>query len=669
MHKKSSFNLVVVGVTLLLVLLLVGFTLLLPEQMQLMLDSSKVWVFEHFSWFYIVLCSVFFLFLVFTALGGFGNIKLGSDEEVPEFSFLSWMAMLFAAGMGVGLMFFGVAEPLSHYTGDITSGTPANQAKEALLHTAFHWGIHAWSIYAVIALALAYFGYRYKLPLALRSCFYPLLKDKINGKAGDVIDILALVATLFGIITTLGFGSAQLGSGLVAMGWASDNSFMLQVGVIVVVMALAVTSAISGVGKGVKMLSEINLVIASCLMLFVLATGPTLYLLGAFSDNVGIYFSNLVQLSFKTYAYEPEHTGWFNGWTVLYWAWWCSWAPFVGLFIARISRGRTIREFVFGVLAIPTVFSILWFSVFGNSAIWFDDNVATGTLSALTGTPEVLLFRFLDYLPLSVLTSLMALVSIALFFITSADSGIYVLNNIASRDKSLKNPHWQAVMWGILMSVVAVTLIASGGLGTLQSVTLLVALPFSVLMFIMCISLWYALIADTKYFASEFAQSTLVWTGDKWRERLSTMMNQAEEKDVLKFLKTVAFPAMRELRDELKNRYDLDVEIIPLFEAPEPAIELVIHQQSLRDFSYGVRSVQRQVAESLVEDEQLPHIQSTITYDPITYFFDGRAGYNIHYMTHDELISDILKNYERYLSLMGDVGQQIMAHDQSRLAE
>lgn len=668
-YKQSSFNPIVVGTTLLLAILLVAFTLIIPEQMQTILDNSKSWVFANFSWFYIVLCSVFFLFLVFTALGGFGNIKLGTDEEVPEFSFLSWMAMLFAAGMGVGLMFFGVAEPLSHYIGDISTGTPAEQTKEALLHTAFHWGIHAWSIYAVIALALAYFGYRYKLPLALRSCFYPLLKDKINGKTGDVIDILALVATLFGIITTLGFGSAQLGSGLVEMGWVGENSFMLQVAVIVVVMTLAVGSAISGVGKGVKLLSEINLIIAICLMLFVLATGPTLYLLGAFSDNIGIYFSNLVQLSFKTYVYEPEHTSWFNGWTVLYWAWWCSWAPFVGLFIARISRGRTIREFVFGVLAVPTVFSILWFTVFGNTAIWLDDNTAGGALSALTGSPEVLLFQFLNYLPLSTLTSLMALASIALFFITSADSGIYVLNNIASRDKSLASPSWQAIMWGALMSVVAITLLASGGLGTLQSITLLVALPFAVLMFIMCISLWYALIADTKYFASEFTASSIVWTGDKWRERLSTMMSQAEEQDILRFLKTTAFPAMRELRDELRNRYDLDVDIVTLFDNDEPAIEFVIHQQSMRDFSYGIRSVARHVAESLVEDEQLPHIQSTVTYDPITYFFDGRLGYNIHYMTHNELISDILKNYERYLSLMGDVGQAIMAHEQTELAE
>ncbi|ELA09148.1 glucose-specific PTS system enzyme IIA component [Moraxella macacae 0408225] len=667
--EKSSFNVLVTGVTLLVVLSLVVATLLLPEQMNDVLNIAKAGIFKNFAWFYVLVFSVFLFFMLFTALSQFGDVKLGADEEVPEFGFLSWLAMLFAAGMGVGLMFFGVAEPLSHFTGSISTGTAENQAKEALLHTTFHWGLHAWAMYGVISLALAYFGFRYKLPLALRSCFYPLLKDKIHGKLGDAIDILALIATLFGIITTLGYGSAQMGSGLVEMGWVSENGFGLQIVVIAVVMTLAVGSAISGVGKGVKILSETNLVLAICLLLFVLATGPTLYLLGAFSDNLSTYFGNILELSFKTYTYEPDNIKWFNDWTVIYWAWWCSWAPFVGLFIARISRGRTIREFVFGILTIPTIFSILWFTVFGNGAIWLDTHVAGGVLSALTGSPDVLLFRFLDYLPLSSLTSIVALVSIGLFFITSADSGIYVLNNIASRDKSLVSPAWQAILWGVLMSVVAIVLMKSGGLGALQSVTMIAALPFALLMLIMCISLWYALIADHKYFNSGFTASSVTWTGDKWKHRLNAMLNQTAEKDILVFLKTTALPAMLELSDELNNKYDLNVSVNTLFDRPEPAVELVIHKGSVRDFMYGIRSVSSEVAESLLKDEHLPHLQKSEIYRPITYFFDGRLGYEVHYMTKNEIISDILKHYERYLSLMGDVGQQIMAHEQTELAE
>ena len=658
-----------IGATLFFVVLLVAMILIAPEQMQTLLNDAKSGIFANFSWFYVLAFSVFLGFLVILSVSSLGNIKLGNDEEEPEFGFLSWLAMLFAAGMGVGLMFFGVAEPLTHYLSDITTGTAEHKQQEALLHTLFHWGIHAWAVYGTIALALAYFGFRYKLPLALRSCFYPLLKERINGKLGDLIDIMALLATLFGIITTLGFGASQLGAGLHQVGWISENSFSLQMVVIVVVMSLAIFSAISGVGKGVKILSELNLTLAFCLLIFVLVAGPTLYLLSAFSDNIGTYLSNLVQLSFKTYVYEQEHTGWFSGWTILYWAWWCSWAPFVGLFIARISKGRTIREFIFGVLVIPSLFGVLWFTVFGNTAIWLNDGEAAGTLGQMISSPETLLFKFLDYLPLSGVTGLVSLVVISLFFITSADSGIYVLNNIASRDKSLAAPRWQAVMWGVLMSVVSIVLMQSGGLANLQAMTLLVALPFAMLMLLMCFSLWKGLNADKKYFDTKVNPTSIFWTGDKWKERLEQMMNQTQEKDILRFLKHTVLPAMRELRQELIGKYELSVQINTLFDQDEPAVELVIQKDLMRDFMYGVKSIGREVSEQLINDDNLPHIQHSMTYEPYTYFFDGRVGYDVQYMDQDELIADMLKHYERYLSLLDDVGQELMAHEQTELAE
>ena len=669
MEKQTSFNPLVIGATLFFVVLLVAMILIAPEQTQTLLNAAKSGIFANFSWFYVLAFSVFLGFLVILSVSSLGNIKLGNDEEEPEFGFLSWLAMLFAAGMGVGLMFFGVAEPLTHYLSDITTGSAEHKQQEALLHTLFHWGIHAWAVYGTIALALAYFGFRYKLPLALRSCFYPLLKERINGKLGDLIDIMALLATLFGVITTLGFGASQLGAGLHQLGWISENSFSLQVVVIAVVMSLAIFSAISGVGKGVKILSELNLTLAFCLLIFVLVAGPTLYLLSAFSDNIGTYLSNLVQLSFKTYVYEQEHTGWFSGWTILYWAWWCSWAPFVGLFIARISKGRTIREFIFGVLVIPSMFGILWFTVFGNTAIWLNDGEAAGTLGQMISSPETLLFKFLDYLPLSGVTGLVSLVVISLFFITSADSGIYVLNNIASRDKSLAAPRWQAVMWGVLMSTVAIVLMQSGGLANLQTMTLLVALPFAMLMLLMCFSLWKGLNADKKYFDTKVNPTSIFWTGDKWKERLEQMMNQTQEKDILRFLKHTVLPAMRELRQELIGKYDLSVQINTLFDQDEPAVELVIQKDLMRDFMYGVKSIGREVSEQLINDDNLPHIQHSMTYEPYTYFFDGRVGYDVQYMDQDELIADMLKHYERYLSLLDDVGQELMAHEQTELAE
>jgi choline/glycine/proline betaine transport protein len=669
MEKQTSFNPLVIGATLFFVVLLVAMILIAPEQTQTLLNTAKSGIFANFSWFYVLAFSVFLGFLVILSVSSLGNIKLGNDEEEPEFGFLSWLAMLFAAGMGVGLMFFGVAEPLTHYLSDITTGSAEHKQQEALLHTLFHWGIHAWAVYGTIALALAYFGFRYKLPLALRSCFYPLLKERINGKLGDLIDIMALLATLFGVITTLGFGASQLGAGLHQLGWISENSFSLQVVVIAVVMSLAIFSAISGVGKGVKILSELNLTLAFCLLIFVLVAGPTLYLLSAFSDNIGTYLSNLVQLSFKTYVYEQEHTGWFSGWTILYWAWWCSWAPFVGLFIARISKGRTIREFIFGVLVIPSMFGILWFTVFGNTAIWLNDGDAAGTLGQMISSPETLLFKFLDYLPLSGVTGFVSLVVISLFFITSADSGIYVLNNIASRDKSLTAPRWQAVMWGVLMSTVAIVLMQSGGLANLQTMTLLVALPFAMLMLLMCFSLWKGLNADKKYFDTKVNPTSIFWTGDKWKERLEQMMNQTQEKDILRFLKHTVLPAMRELRQELIGKYELSVQINTLFDQDEPAVELVIQKDLMRDFMYGVKSIGREVSEQLINDDNLPHIQHSMTYEPYTYFFDGRVGYDVQYMDQDELIADMLKHYERYLSLLDDVGQELMAHEQTELAE
>ena len=669
MEKQTSFNPLVIGATLFFVVLLVAMILIAPEQTQTLLNAAKSGIFANFSWFYVLAFSVFLGFLVILSVSSLGNIKLGNDEEESEFGFLSWLAMLFAAGMGVGLMFFGVAEPLTHYLSDITTGSAEHKQQEALLHTLFHWGIHAWAVYGTIALALAYFGFRYKLPLALRSCFYPLLKERINGKLGDLIDIMALLATLFGVITTLGFGASQLGAGLHQLGWISENSFSLQMVVIAVVMSLATFSAISGVGKGVKILSELNLTLAFCLLIFVLVAGPTLYLLSAFSDNIGTYLSNLVKLSFKTYVYEQEHTDWFSGWTILYWAWWCSWAPFVGLFIARISKGRTIREFIFGVLVIPSMFGILWFTVFGNTAIWLNDGEAAGTLGQMISSPETLLFKFLDYLPLSGVTGLVSLVVISLFFITSADSGIYVLNNIASRDKSLAAPRWQAVMWGVLMSVVAIVLMQSGGLANLQAMTLLVALPFAMLMLLMCFSLWKGLNADKKYFDTKVNPTSIFWTGDKWKERLEQMMNQTQEKDILRFLKHTVLPAMRELRQELISKYELSVQINTLFDQDEPAVELVIQKDLMRDFMYGVKSIGREVSEQLINDDNLPHIQHSMTYEPYTYFFDGRVGYDVQYMDQDELIADMLKHYERYLSLLDDVGQELMAHEQTELAE
>lgn len=659
-RQHSSFNPNVIINSLILMLVLILTTLFLPEQTNSVLAYLKQGIFTHFSWFYILICSVFLFFLLFLSISQLGDIKLGSDEEQPEFRFTSWLAMLFAAGMGVGLMFFGVAEPLMHVGNEGLSGSSDLSARQqaALLHTVFHWGVHGWTIYGLIALALAYFGFRYKLPLSLRSCFYPLFKDKINGKLGDWIDTVALISTLFGIITTLGYGAMQMGAGLQAMGWISENTFPIQLMIIVIVMSLAVASAASGLGKGVKLLSETNLVLALSLMLFILVLSPTREILMAFVNNLGIYLSNLVELSFKTYSYENHNQKWFGDWTVVYWAWWFSWAPFVGLFIARISRGRTIREFIFGVLGIPSLFCVLWFSIFGNSALLLDAQ-HNGALSALTNSPENLLFSFLNYFPLSGLSSFLALLIIGLFFITSADSGIYVLNNIASVDKLRAVPAWQTIMWGVMMAVISSVLMRSGGLSALQTMTLVVALPFALLMFIMCLGLWKGLKADYQYSHAKLTPTSTFWTGAKWRSRLNQMLSQNQASDVQAFLKETVLPAMTELQNELVAKYGLSAKL----DVQENELSLIIHKETLRDFVYGVRSVERQTSEQLLKDGNLPHIQQTTFFEPITFFADGRKGYNVEYMTQEEVIADILKQYERYLSLLDNVGKEMLSHE------
>lgn len=347
------------------------------------LNIARQWITGTWGWAFIFGASLFILFLLLLYLSRLGDIRLGDEDEEPEYPFLSWVSMLFAAGMGIGLLYFGVAEPISHYALPLREGLSAGeQAKTAMLNTFFHWGIHAWAIYGTMGLALAYFGFRYHLPLTIRSAFYPLLKENMNGTASHLIDIIALCCTIFGITTTLGYGAMQLGAGLKHVGLLGQLTQPALAVIILAATSCSIVSAISGVGKGVRRLSEANLALAGLLLLFILLAGPTTRIMGDFTENVGAYIHNLVPMSFRTFAYDPENEGWFTDWTVMYWAWWISWAPFVGMFIAKISKGRTIREFILGVLFVPTLFNLLWMTIFGNSAILLDQENA-GALSAL----------------------------------------------------------------------------------------------------------------------------------------------------------------------------------------------------------------------------------------------------------------------------------------------
>lgn len=660
LRASSTFKAPIFLPSIIFILAVAIFCIAFPQTAQTALNSTKSWIFVHFSWFYVLAVSIFILFLILLCAGRLGDIRLGGENEEPEYPFISWMAMLFAAGMGIGLMYFGVAEPMLHYAVPLNpEASQTERVEDAMLMSFYHWGIHAWAIYAVIGLALAYFGFRYKLPLTIRSGFYPLLKHRISGFWGHLIDVVALCSTVFGVTTTLGYGALQLDAGLNAVGWIDNRSFSTLSIIIVVVMVLAMISAITGVSKGVRRLSEINLGMALLLLLFVLVVGPTLYLFSSFSQNLGNYLSHLIRLSFRTFANEPDKHSWFNAWTIVYWAWWVSWAPFVGLFIAKISRGRSIREFILGVLFVPSLFNALWMTVFGNSAIWIDEQTQ-GSLTALKDNTEALLFGFFDQLPAGVVASVMALIIISLFFVTSADSGIYVINNIASQGKD-KSPAWQSAFWAVLLTLLALALLRSDGLSALQTMTLVIALPFTFIMLFLCIGLWQGLMVDNQYFTKKFAHGSALWTGRTWKERLEKILNQPQRADIRLFFSNVVEPAFVDIINELQS-YGLNAEI--KHKNPKSLqMALVIKKDNIHNFLYGVRCQKRTLSNVLIEDDSLPHIENRNIYEPITYFNDGREGYDVQYMTKDEMIADILKQYERYMSLVLDDTHDLMTND------
>lgn len=646
MKIKTSFLPAVFIPSIIFIVILVSLSVFLPTQTSEYLTYLKGLIFANFSWFFILSVSFFVAFMLMLALSKFGDIKLGKDDDEPSFSFFSWLSMLFATGMGVGLMYFGVAEPLIHKQALNSSD------KEALVHTLFHWGIHPWAIYGVCALAMAYFGFRYKMPLTLRSAFYPFLKNKIYGFWGNVIDILALIVTVFGISTTLGYSASSLNAGLFKLGFLNDISFNEQVLIILIVVSLSTISAITGVKKGLKVLSELNLVLAFLLMLFVLFCGDLINLLSNFSSNLGIYFSNLVELSFKTYVYDKSYIPWFNSWTIFYWAWWLSWAPFVGFFIAKISRGRTIREFIFGVLIVPTTFNILWFSVFGNFALEFSDK-----LGAFTNSTERLLFEFLELLPLSNISAILALIVLLLFFITSADSGIFVLNSLASAGKE-KPYKWQSVLWGISLIAIAVSLSYSGGLDSILSVTMIVALPFALMLVLMCASLLKGIIVDSRYFGVKVSKASVYWNGDFWEQRLELILKQTQIKDMKIFLQDFVRPAMAKIKAKLDEQG-----LSSFIEENKGSIQLIIKKELSKDFIYGVKIIKHEVNKTLLDDENLPNVSKEFEYRPMTFFGDDRLGYDIKYLNEKEIIVDILKHYERYLNLLDDSDNEIFTID------
>ncbi|RPF56140.1 glycine betaine transporter [Aquisalibacillus elongatus] len=435
---------------------------------------------EKFGWFYLLSATSFLVFAIFLIASKYGNIVLGKDGDKPEYNYITWFGMLFSAGMGIGLVFWGATEPIYHFnTPPFEVDSESEAAKVAMRYSFFHWGLHPWAIYSILALALAYFQFRKDAPGLVSSTLKPLFGDKMNGGWGTLVDVIAVFATIFGVATSLGLGAQQISSGLGFLFEGLTNNFTLQFIIIIAVTILFMLSAITGLDRGIKYLSTTNIILAFILMFFMLFAGPTNFIMNFFTTTLGSYIQKLPAMSFRMAPFNEENTGWLQSWTIFYWAWWIAWAPFVAMFIARVSRGRTVREFVVGVLLVPTIFGALWFAVFGGSAIALEYNDGMDLFTIISDTgQEAALFTVLDNYPIATLSSILTILLISTFFITSADSATFVLG-MQTTGGDLDPALRVKIAWGIVQSATAAVLLWQGGLGALQTASIIAAFPFA----------------------------------------------------------------------------------------------------------------------------------------------------------------------------------------------
>ncbi|MDG9781381.1 BCCT family transporter [Metapseudomonas otitidis] len=633
-----------------LILALVLYSTLAREQAQDLFSQLQNWIIVNASWFYVLTVALILITVVFLAVSRFGDIKLGPDHSQPTYRNSTWFAMLFSAGMGIGLMFFGVAEPLMHYANPPV-GDPSTvaAAKEAMKLTFFHWGLHAWSIYAIVALILAFFCFRHDLPLTLRSALYPLIGDRIYGPIGHAVDIFAILGTVFGVATSLGYGVLQINSGLNHL-FGLPVTVPVQLGLIAATCALATLSVASGLDRGIKLLSEFNLILAVILLGLVLVLGPTVFLLKAFVQNTGGYLSEIVSKTFNLYAYEP--TDWIGGWTLLYWGWWLSWSPFVGLFIARISRGRTIRQFVCGVLFVPAGFTLLWMTVFGDTAIHMVLQQGVHSLvETVAQDSSLALFAFLEQFPFSSVLSLVAILMVVVFFVTSADSGALVVDMLASGGQPV-TPLWQRLFWSTLMGVVAMALLLADGLKALQTATIASALPFSVVLLAATWGLLKALRLDAtkrgiRYQALALSRPAQQQLGG-WQRRLRNILMFPRRSHVTRFIDEVVRPACLEVADELRKQgYAVEV-----LNGEDGRCKLNVGHGEEVDFSYEVRPRSLLLPRFVSREGGEENGDARKYFRAEVYLREGGQDYDVMGWSREEVIGDLLDQYEKHLHFL-----------------
>ncbi|WP_174865325.1 choline transporter [Pectobacterium polaris] len=630
-------------------------TMLFNQEANAWITHALNWVSATFGWYYLLAATLYIVFVIFIASSRFGSIKLGPEQSKPEFSLMSWAAMLFAAGIGIDLMFFSVAEPITQYMMPPEGqGQTIEAARQAMVWTLFHYGLTGWSMYALMGIALGYFSYRYNLPLTIRSALYPIFGKRINGPIGHSVDIAAVLGTIFGIATTLGIGVVQLNYGLKVLFQIPEN-LTVQASLILLSVVMATVSVTSGVNRGIRFLSELNVLLALGLILFLLFWGDTEFLLNALVLNVGDYINRFTGMTLNSFAFDRP-TEWMNSWTLFFWAWWVAWAPFVGLFLARISRGRTIRQFVVGTLIIPFVFTLLWLSIFGNSALY---QVLHGNLdfaNEVMQHPERGFYSLLAQYPGFSLSASVATITGLLFYVTSADSGSLVLGNFTSRLGDINNdaPNWLRIFWSVAIGLLTLGMLMTNGVSALQNTTVIMGLPFSFVMFFIMAGLYKSLrVEDYRKASSLQTSAPMPISGDdrlNWKQRISRVMNFPGTTHTQKMLDNICKAAMDDVARELRLRgASVEVNDLPPVEDERlNHLELLVDLGDEQNFLYQIWPQRYSVPAFTYRARS----GKSDYYRLETFLLEGSQGNDLMDYSKEQVINDILDQYERHLNFL-----------------
>ncbi|WP_227674560.1 BCCT family transporter [Psychrobacter jeotgali] len=633
-----------------MILLVIG-TSINPEAAGALFSDVLNYITETFGWFYMLAVAIFLMFIIVLAFSPYGSIKLGPDHGEAEYKFLEWFAMLFSAGYGIALLFFGVAEPVLHFASPpLSEPQTIAAAKEAMQIAYFHWGFHIWAIYGVVGLSLAYFSFRHGLPLSMRSTLYPLIGDKIHGPIGHTVDVFAILGTMFGIATSLGLSVSQINAGMnYLLPDLIPVSTTVQVITIALITVAALVSVLAGMDKGVKRLSILNMVLATALMIFVFIVGPTIFILNAFMENTGSYLGNIVERTFSLQAYQLSD--WISNWTLFIFAWTIAWAPFVGLFIAKISRGRTIREFVFGVMLVPTFFTFFWFAVFGDTALSMIMNDGyTSLITEVQNNQAIALFKLLENLPFTEFVSSLTVLLIITFFVTSSDSGSLVIDSLAAGGRS-DTPWWQRSFWVITEGAVASVLLIAGGLTALQTAAIVSALPFAIIILIAIFGMWRALRIEGHRNQSLDKDNRIpphLLKPSAWRDRIDYITNQPTRDNVLAYIKEVVMPSMTEVSKKFA-----ETGWIPEVNYDEVNNRAVLELQRGDDveFWYEVRLSEYELpdyyTEGVANDLPQEHYHRAEVY-----LRRGGQTYDLYGYQSEAVINDIIDQFEKYLHFL-----------------